>query len=110
MIVDPAAFSAALGTASELAAERSQAVKLVLNGSLEFHANNPDLGDSVVECPCEQRGAEKWEITFNARYLADAVKAVCDSRVKIELKDATSPVKISGSESFPFAVVMPMRI
>ncbi len=107
---DPAAFSEALGAARELAAERSQAVKLVLNGGLEFHANNPDLGDSVVKCACERWGAENWELAFNGRYLADAVKAVCDSRVKIEIRDATSPVRISGAEAFPFAVVMPMRL
>ena len=98
------------GAALELAPERSGAVKLVLNGGLEFHTNNPDLGDSVVECPCERSGSDSIEVGFNGRYLAQAISAVCDSRVKLEVKDATSPVRISGAEPFPFAVVMPMRL
>lgn len=110
VIADPKEFSAALATALELAAERSRAVKLVLNGGLEFHTNNPDLGDSVVACPCERSQTEEWSLAFNGRYLADAVKAVCDTRVMLEFRDATSPVRISGAEPYPFAIVMPMRV
>ena len=113
LIADPAQFSAALETAYEMAAERSKAVKIVLNDGLEFHTQNPDIGDSVVECPCERSGTETRTLAFNGKYLADAVAAVCDSRVMIEFAPNTpelSPIRISGSEPFPFCVVMPMRV
>ncbi len=96
-----------------MAAERSRAVKLVLNGGLEFHTQNPDLGESVVECPCDLSGTEARTLAFNGRYLAEAVSAVCDSRVLIEFAPDVSelrPIRISGSEPFPFEILMPMRV
>lgn len=111
VIADTAQFKAALETACELAPERTRAVKLALSGGLEFHTKNPDLGDSVVECPCERSGTEDRELTFNGRYLLEAVAAACDDQVTIELApDSGSPIRIRGSESFPFCIVMPMGV
>ena len=114
LTADQKEFSEALATAYEMAAERSKAVKLVLDGGLELHTSNPDLGDSVVECPCERSGTEARTLAFNGKYLADAVAAVCDGRVRVEFapgdRSELNPIRISGSKKFPFAIVMPMRV
>ncbi len=109
--VDRDEFAAALDTASELAAERTMTVKLVINSGIDLCTNNPDLGDSVVKCSCDRAGTEEIEVGFNVKYLADAIKAVCDGRVTLEFADYKwAPVRISGSEPTPFAIVMPMRL
>jgi DNA polymerase-3 subunit beta len=113
LTADTDTFTAAVGSALEMSAERSRAIKFVLNGGLELHSNNPDLGNAVVDCPCERSGYRDLTLAFNGRYITDAVTAVCGGRVRIDFRGKdpeTSPVKISGSEPFPFAVVMPMRV
>jgi len=113
LTADQKEFSEALATANEMALERTRTVKLVLDGGLELHTSNPDLGDSVVECPCEWSGTEARKLAFNGRYLTEAIAAVCDGRVRIEFAPDNaelSPIRISGSKKFPFAVVMPMRV
>ncbi|KKL54458.1 hypothetical protein LCGC14_2265200 [marine sediment metagenome] len=114
LIVDKKEFSDALATANEMAAERSRAVKLVISaGGLELHTSNPDFGDSVVECPCGWSGSVPRTLAFNGRYLTDAVAAVCNGRVRIDFsspKAEFSPIRISGSEEYPFCIVMPMRV
>lgn len=113
LIADQKEISEALVTASEMADTRMQKVKLVLANGLEFHTENPDLGNSVVECFCEWSGTGARSLAFNGRYLIEAIAAVCDGRVTIEFAPGTpesSPIRISGSEEFPFCVVMPMRV
>jgi DNA polymerase-3 subunit beta len=114
---DSGAFLSALATANETAPERNHAVKIVLNGSMELHTSNPDIGDFVVDCPCKRSGSDLIELGFNGRYLEQAVKAVCDSELYIGLAPVgersgptASPIRISGSDSGRFAVVMPMRV
>lgn len=51
------------------------------------------------------------EIGFNSRYLIDALRAVEDDVIKIELNGPFSPIKIVPKEgdSFMF-IVLPVRI
>ncbi len=113
LTADSKEFSEALATVNEMAAERSKAVKWVLDGGLEFHTSNPDLGDSVVECPCERSGTEALSLALNGRYLAEAITAVCEGQVVIRFAadmPESSPIRISGRGEFPFCVVMPLRV
>lgn len=110
---DAKQFRAALATAVELAPELSRAVRLVFNEGIELQTSNPDLGDSVVVCPCERSGTDEIKVAFNGRYLIEAIAAVCTDRVAFGLAASGSdmvPVCISGSETVPCAVVMPMRL
>jgi DNA polymerase-3 subunit beta len=118
---DSGAFLSALATINQTAPERSHAVKIVLNGGMELHTSNPDLGESRVDCPCSRSGGDLIEVGFNGRYLEQAIGAVCDSELYIGFAAATtsgrttygpetSPIRISGSNPDRFAVVMPMRL
>jgi DNA polymerase-3 subunit beta len=104
-------FSHALRRVALLSAERSRAVKLELSeGQMRLTSNNPDLGDAREELDVDYAG-EPTSITFNARYLIDAVSATRSKEVRFGFRDALSPAELSpGDDEDSLAVVMPMRL
>lgn len=68
------------------------------------------VGTAVDKVPISLEG-ERVEIGFNSRYLIDALRAVEDDMIKIELNGAGFPIKILPKEgdSFKF-IVLPVRI
>ena len=68
------------------------------------------VGNAVDKVPVNLEG-DRVEIGFNSRYLIDALRAVEDDVIKIELNGPFSPIKIVPKEgdSFMF-IVLPVRI
>ncbi len=104
-------FSHALRRVALLSAERSRAIKLELaEGQMSLSSNNPDLGDAREELDVDYAG-EATSITFNARYLIDAVSAARSKEVRFGFRDALSPAELSPTDDEDsLAVVMPMRL
>ena len=106
----------ALRRVSQLADQRSHAVKFMLsNEGLELSASSPEYGEAKEVIEKEFKG-DPIAIGFNAQYLLDFLAAAADGPISFELKDEQSagqlrPVAKDGSDSTRYRyVVMPMRI
>ena len=103
----------ALRRVSQLADQRSHAVKFVLaKEGLEISASSPEYGEAKEAIEKEFKG-DPIAIGFNAQYLLDFLAAAADGPISFELKDEQSAGQLRplGDESSRYRyVVMPMRI
>ncbi len=103
----------ALRRVSQLADQRSHAVKFMLSKEgLEISASSPEYGEAKEVIEKEFKG-ETIAIGFNAQYLLDFLAAAADGPISFELKDEQSAGQLRplGDESSRYRyVVMPMRI
>lgn len=96
---------------SILSNEKYRGIRLKLSdGLLQAQANNPEMEEAEEEIEVDYQG-EELEIGFNVSYLLDALSAVSEDTVSLELGDANSscvvqPVK---DQSCTY-VIMPMRL
>ena len=106
-------FQDALRRVSQLADQRSHAVKFMLaNEGLEISASSPEYGEAKEIIEKEFKG-ETIAIGFNAQYLLDFLAAAADGPISFELKDEQSAGQLrpTGDETTRYRyVVMPMRI
>jgi DNA polymerase-3 subunit beta len=101
----------ALKRISLVASDKSGGVRLVIEaGRLEITSENPDVGEGSEELDVDFTG-DKLSIGFNAKYLLDALSAVPEDEVALELGGELDPgvVKPVGNTDF-VGVIMPMRI
>ncbi|HEY6878847.1 MAG TPA: DNA polymerase III subunit beta [Polyangiales bacterium] len=96
---------------SLVASDKSGGVRLALEpGKLEIVSENPDVGEGSEELDVDFAG-EKVAIGFNARYLLEALSAMSDDEVVIELGGELDPGVIKPVQDGRFVgVIMPMRI
>jgi DNA polymerase III subunit beta len=103
----------ALRRVSQLADQRSHAVKFVLaKEGVEISASSPEYGEAKEAIEKEFNG-DPLAIGFNAQYLLDFLGAASDGPISFELKDEQSAGQLRpmASESTRYRyVVMPMRI
>ena len=106
-------FQDALRRVSQLADQRSHAVKFVLaKEGLEISASSPEYGEAKEAIEKDYKG-EPISIGFNAQYLLDFLAAAPDGPISFELKDEQSAGQLRplGDDSSRYRyVVMPMRI
>jgi DNA polymerase-3 subunit beta len=101
----------ALKRISLVASDKSGSVRFhVAPGALRIGSENPDVGEGSEELDVDYAG-EAVEIGFNARYLLDALGALAEDDVAIEMGGALDPgvIKPVGTTDF-IGVIMPMRI
>jgi DNA polymerase III subunit beta len=96
---------------SLVASDKSGGVRLALEpGKLEIVSENPDIGEGSEELDVDFAG-EKVAIGFNARYLLEALSAMPDDEVVLELGGELDPGVIKPLTDSRFVgVIMPMRI
>jgi DNA polymerase III subunit beta len=96
---------------SLVASDKSGGVRLALEpGKLEIVSENPDVGEGSEELDVDFAG-EKVAIGFNARYLLEALSAMSDDEVMLELGGELDPGVIKPVHDSRFVgVIMPMRI
>ncbi|HLO18898.1 MAG TPA: ABC transporter permease, partial [Sphingomicrobium sp.] len=99
----------ALRRAEIMTSEKSNSVKLAFGkNNLAITANSPDVGEARESIAINYKGKE-MAIAFNPKYLIDALNALSNDEIFLDLIDELSPgvLKING----PFLyVVMPMRL
>jgi DNA polymerase III subunit beta len=96
---------------SLVASDKSGGIRLMLEpGKLEIVSENPDVGEGSEELDVDFAG-DKVAIGFNARYLLEALMALPDDEVALELGGELDPavIKPVGENRF-VGVIMPMRI
>src|SRR6202140_5439 len=113
VVLERAELQDALRRVSQLADQRSHAVKFMLaKEGLEISASSPEYGEAKEVIEKEFKG-DPIAIGFNAQYLLDFLAAAADGPISFELKDEKSAGQLRplGAESSPYPyLAMPMRI
>jgi DNA polymerase-3 subunit beta len=109
--VDREVLRAALQRAAILSNEKYRGVRVEVSpGQLKINAHNPEQEEAQEEIEAETR-VDGLAIGFNVNYLLDALSALRDEHVVLQLRDANSSalVREAGSEKCRH-VVMPLRL
>lgn len=104
---------AALRRVSQLADQRSHAVKIALSKEgIEFSSSSPEYGEAKESIEKEYKG-EAMTIGFNAQYMMDFLGAAAEGPISLELKDEQSAGQMRplADEKYRYRyIIMPMRI
>ncbi len=78
------------------------------DGCLTVTASNPEIGEAKDDMGIEYKG-DDFSIAFNPVYMQDALKALDDEKVTLELSEPTLPGVIKVDDTFTY-VIMPMKL
>jgi DNA polymerase-3 subunit beta len=111
LIAEKALLKQSLSRASILSNEKYRGIRFnVINGILQLQAHNPEQEEAEEEVEINYQG-EDIKIGFNVGYLLDAISAIPENNIIMELKDPNSSALIYGKDNRESQyVVMPMRI
>jgi DNA polymerase-3 subunit beta len=113
VVIERGELQDALRRVSQLADQRSRAVKFVLaKEGVEISASSPEYGEAKEVIEKEFNG-DPITIGFNAQYMLDFLAAAADGPISFELKDEQSAGQLRplADEASRYRyVVMPMRI
>ncbi len=91
--------------------DRKEGVKLLINkDNVQLSVNSANSGEGNEKIKAEFN-SDKLNISFNSKYLTDIASAIEDKKLKMNLKDSTSPVLVEdASDKNSYYVIMPMKI
>lgn len=106
-------FLHAIDRASLLAREgKNNVVKFATldNKGIEVSSNTPEIGKVVEEVQAQEIDGEELKISFSAKYMMDALKALEGTEIKISFTGAMRPFVIRpiGDESI-LQLILPVR-
>lgn len=77
---------------------------------IEISSNSPEIGKVVEEVQCEQIEGEDLKISFSAKYMMDALKALDSSEIKISFTGAMRPFLIrTANDDSIIQLILPVR-
>src|SRR5437667_4055323 len=95
VVIESGGLTDAVRRVSQLADQRSHAVKLSISGEgVEISASSPEYGEAKESIEKEYQG-DPISIGFNSSYMLDFLGAAADGPVSIELKDEQSAGQMS---------------
>lgn len=109
--IDREALRASLQRAAILSNEKYRGVRVEVSpGQLKINAHNPEQEEAQEEVEAETK-VDSLVIGFNVNYLLDALSALRDEHVVLQLRDANSSALLreAGSQKCRH-VVMPLRL
>lgn len=111
VLADKETLRQALVRTSILSNEKYRGIRIRLsNGLLQAQANNPEMEEAEEEIEVDYNGSE-LEIGFNVSYLLDALAAITENTVTLDLGDSNSSCVIRPNrEDSCTYVIMPMRL
>jgi len=113
VVLDRVEFSDAVRRVSQLADQRSHAVKLAVSTEgVEISASSPEYGEAKETIEKDYKG-DAIAIGFNSSYVLDFLSAAAQGPISIELKDEQSAGQMRplADENYRYRyVIMPMRI
>lgn len=111
--LDGKIFNEAIDRASLLAREeRNNVVKLVSQGNsmLEISSNTPEIGHVSEEIPIESLEGEELTISFSAKYMMEALRAVDGTDITVSFTGAMRPFIIRSAEDPSILqLILPVR-
>jgi len=111
VVADKEILRQALVRTSILSNEKYRGIRIRLsNALLQAQANNPEMEEAEEDIEIDYSG-EELEIGFNVSYLLDALGAVTEDTVSLDLGDSNSScvVRPKGDYACTY-VIMPMRL
>lgn len=106
-------FLQAIDRASLLAKEaRNNVVKLstLTDGMIEVSSNSPEIGKVSEEIQAEEVVGEELKISFSAKYVMDALKALEGSEININFTGAMRPFVIqTKDDDSMLQLILPVR-
>src|SRR6202011_2467251 len=113
VIIERGELNDAVRRVSQLADQRSHAVKLsVAKEGIEISASSPEDGEAKETLEKDYQG-EPLSIGFNAQYMLDFLAAAAEGPISLELKDEQSAGQMRplAEEAYRYRyIIMPMRI
>ena len=111
VLIDREALRAALQRAAILSNEKYRGVRLEMSpGLVRINAHNPEQEEAQEEVEAETR-VDALAVGFNVNYLLDALSALRDEQVVLQLRDANSSALVREASSQRCRhVVMPLRL
>ena len=111
LIVSSQDFISSIERVASVSIDRKEGVKLSINkDNIQLSVNSANSGDGNEKINAKFNG-DNLNISFNSKYLIDIASEVEDKNLKINFKDAISPVLIEDvSDKNSFYVIMPMKI
>ena len=113
VVLERAELSDAVRRVSQLADQRSHAVKLAVSTEgVEISASSPEYGEAKENIDKDYKG-DPISIGFNSSYMLDFLAAAADGPISIELKDEQSAGQMRplADDSYRYRyIIMPMRI
>lgn len=104
-------FIEALERTSIMANERTNIVKLMLDGGrMSLAAQTPDVGDSTDMVPVRYDG-DALNIAFNYKYVIDALKVIDSEEIRMETNGPLAPTLFRPMEENGYlCLVMPVQV
>ncbi|WP_347861806.1 DNA polymerase III subunit beta [Salimicrobium sp. PL1-032A] len=113
VLIDSRELLQSVDRASLLAKEnRNNVVRLLTKGNnqIEIHGNSPEVGNVTEEVTAESIEGEELKISFSAKYMMDALRAIDETQVKIEFTGAMRPFLITPVEDDSILqLILPVR-
>ena len=111
LIVSSKDFINSIERVTSVSIDRKEGVKLLINKeNVQLSVNSANSGDGNEKINAKFN-ADNLNISFNSKYLIDIASEVEDKNLKINFKDAVSPVLIEDvSDKNSYYVIMPMKI
>lgn len=112
LTVNNSEFLQAIDRVSLLAREGgNNAIKMTIeNGKVELSSNSPEIGNVEEDVNIEGLEGESLQISFNSKYMMDALRAVPDEEVAIEFFGTMKPFTIQSSNSYDvIQLILPIR-
>ncbi|WP_299085160.1 DNA polymerase III subunit beta [uncultured Paraglaciecola sp.] len=96
--------------ARALASGRGRAIKITTNGyEVVMGSNDPDLGHIEVKVK-QKASVDNISFGLNSKYISELLKSCDAGDVRVNLQDASSPVRISDGDPNVTRICMPMRV
>ena len=111
VLIDREALRASLQRAAILSNEKYRGVRLEMSpGLVRINAHNPEQEEAQEEVEADTR-VDGLAVGFNVNYLLDALSALRDEQVVLQLRDANSSALVREASSERCRhVVMPLRL
>lgn len=103
------AFLSAVRRAALMATEDSRGIRLSLSAKkLVITSRSPEAGDAQVEMPIDYSG-QPMDIGFNPQFLIDALRAVRETEIELQLGQPDRPGLLRCGENFLY-IIMPVSL
>lgn len=113
MSVNTLHFSQVIKRALLLAKEGSHnVIKFIstANGDVQVISHSPEFGELIEEVEVNSMEGEETHISFNAKYMADAIKAHDSSDIHVRFTGAMRPITITSPEDDSILqLIVPVR-
>ncbi|MED4534770.1 DNA polymerase III subunit beta [Metabacillus fastidiosus] len=113
LIVNTKAFLEAIDRASLLAREaRNNVVKLstLTDRMIEISSDSPEIGKVIEEIQTDETTGEELKISFSAKYVMDALKALEGTEIRVTFTGAMRPFLIRTPENESILqLILPVR-